>query len=188
MGSWSQPKPLTRLCGKSCEKKWAADFAASLTLYYECKNTCHVTIIHSIVYLHTVEAHYMDLCSHTKYVQRILNSQCANSGRNAGQNTHFLTIKTTTKNIMFAVPVGKMKNALSLAESHVKKSLILRGQKWKTSAQEHERYQTIQHRARAKSIGKHSKNTPSNLSSCLFTSSSSGNLRSWPYIYIYIHV
>ena len=25
-------------------------------------------------YIYTVEAHYMDLCSHTKYVQRILNS------------------------------------------------------------------------------------------------------------------
>ena len=87
---------------------------------------------------------------------------------------------------MFAVPVGKVHNALSLAEWHVKKILILRGRKWKTSAQEHERYQTIQHRARAKSIGKRSKNTPSNLSSCLFTGSSSGNLRSLPYIYTYI--
>ena len=88
---------------------------------------------------------------------------------------------------MFAVPVGKVHNAQSLAEWHVKKHLILRGRKWKTSAQEHERYQTIQHRARAKSIGKRSKNTPSNLSSCLFTGSSSGNLRSLPYIYIYTH-
>ena len=68
-----------------------------------------------------------------------------------------------------------------------KKKLILSGRKWKTSAQEHERYQTIQHRARAKSIGKRSKNTPSNLSSCPFTGSSSGNLRSLPYIYIYIN-
>ena len=89
MGSWSQPKRSRRLCGRSREQKWAAVFAASLTLYYECKNTCHVTIIHSIVYLHTVEAHYMDLCSHTKYVQQILNSQCANSARNASQTTTF---------------------------------------------------------------------------------------------------
>ena len=89
---------------------------------------------------------------------------------------------------MFAVPVGKVHNALSLAEWHVKNILILRGRKWKTSAQEHERYQTIRHRARAKSIGKRSKNTPSNLSSCLFTGSSSGNPRSLPYIYIYVYI
>ena len=39
----------------------------------------------------------MDLCSHTKYVQRILNSQCANSARNAGQNTHFFDDKNNNE-------------------------------------------------------------------------------------------